>query len=279
MSPIAVLFPYGALAFPPQVTKPTTTATGSTTRIHMSAYSKWDNLVDNDEDEGDDKFESRDASVPADMKYVIPNIKRQSDTFDALESMGDAELIRDVWLQSPADSTAWFVGRVARVSDVSIERCIDRQYPLIERHSWTLRPIDLHPRRGPFIVYYAPGNTEEFAAAGDPSVSLTRVEEGDVRNGSAVPVKTIEVGFKGAAYDDVNEDSFKIDLRNSDHDVDDEENEIDPDLNGFAIPATPEENEKMQAMANKLETKDIDKFFDDDDWKNFVDESFPTDSR
>lgn len=79
--------------------------------VHLSDYSKWDNLVSEDDD--DDEIESNNPRIPADMKYVLPNIKRQSDTFDALNSM-DADLISDVWLQSPADSTAWFVGRIAQ---------------------------------------------------------------------------------------------------------------------------------------------------------------------
>jgi len=239
----------------------------------MSDYSKWDNLVDEDDD--DEAYEASGVQVPADMKYALPNIKRQSDTFDALQNMGDAELISDVWLQSPADSTAWFVGRVARVSDVSVERAIDRQYPLIERHSWTLRPVELHPRRGPFLVYYAPGGTEELVAAGDSSVTLIRVDEDSMRDDNAAPVKAVEVGFKGASYDDANEDSFRTDLHLWARDEDDDGDEIEHELNGFAIPATPEEDSEMQKMVDKLQSKDIDKFFDDDEWKNFVNKSFP----
>ena len=280
-----ILFPYEALTFSPThqlrpirskrsggVTAATAKATR--TRIHLSDHSKWDSLVDEDDD--DDGYETSDVQVPADMKYALPNIKRQSDTFDALRGMGDAELISDVWLQSPADSTAWFVGRVARVSDISVERAIDRQYPLIERHSWTLRPVDLHPRRGPFLVFHAPGDTEELVAAGDSSVRLIRVEEDSIRDDNAAPVKTVEVGFKGAAYDDANEDSFRTDL-NLWARVEEDDDDIEHELNGFAIPATPEEDAEMQApMADKLQAKDIDKFFDDYDWKKSVDKSFPS---
>ena len=37
------------------------------------------------------------------------------------------------------------------------------------------------------------------------------------------------------------------------------------------VTGTKEEDAEMQELADKLRTKDPDKLFDDDDWKDFVD--------
>ena len=248
---------------------------------HLSS-SKWDNLVDEDED--DDEIDEGGSRVPSDMRYVLPNIKRQADTFEALCGMGDASLISDVWLQSPADDEAFFVGRVARVSDVSPEKAIDRQYPLIERHGWALRPIDLHPQRGPFIVYYAPGDSvDEVKLGQDPSIRLTRIEEEAVRQGGgSASVRTIEVGFQGAGYDATDEETFRVDMTSWQEEVgDDTDLLIDEELKDFAIPATAEEDAAMQRKVDKLleSSQDIEKFFDDPAFGDFMDSAFPKENK
>eukprot|EP00563_Minutocellus_polymorphus_P020506 CAMPEP_0197715552 /NCGR_PEP_ID=MMETSP1434-20131217/694_1 /TAXON_ID=265543 /ORGANISM="Minutocellus polymorphus, Strain CCMP3303" /LENGTH=328 /DNA_ID=CAMNT_0043299691 /DNA_START=99 /DNA_END=1085 /DNA_ORIENTATION=- len=273
---------------PPPATCITRTRTRTArTRVNLSDdSSKWDNLIDeDDEDEFDDerqrsKGQQSKAKMPADMKYVMPNIKRQSDTFEALSSMDDPSLISDVWLQSPADDEAWFVGRVGRVSDVSPEQAIDRQYPLIERHAWALRPIELHPQRGPFLLYVAPGNSEEAVKIGrDPSIRLTRVEEEAVRQGGgSVSIRAIEVGFRGAGYDAADADAYRVDMTT----WEEEEAEnamIDDELKDFAIPATAEEDAAMQAKVDKLMEKDVANFFDDEDFTSFIDSAFPKDQQ
>ena len=243
-------------------------------------YSKWDDLDDNDDGE---VFQSDDGTsakhVSADMKYALPNIKRQSENYDAILNMGGPDLSFDVWLQPPGDSVAWFVGRIASVSDVSAERAIDRQFPLIERHAWMIRPVDLHPSRGPFLVYFAPGGTEERVGGGDASIPLVRVEEEALTVGKGT-VRTVEVGFRGAAYDDADgADAYRVELVVAE-DLDIEktnvenaagEFNIDYEEFDFAPPATKEEDAEMQQLADKLRTKDPDKLFDDDDWKDFVD--------
>lgn len=247
---------------------------------HLSS-SKWDNLIDEDDDDDIDEGGSR---VPADMKYVLPNIKRQADTFEALSGMDDANLISDVWLQSPADDEAFFVGKVARVSDVSPERAIDRQYPLIERHGWALRPIELHPQRGPFIVYYAPGNSVDDVKLGqDPSIRLTRIEEEAVRQGGgSASVRTIEVGFQGAGYDATDAEAYRVDMTSWQEDIgDDADVLIDEELKDFAIPATAEDDAAMQRKVDKLleSSQDIEKFFDDPAFSEFMDSAFPKENK
>ena len=256
------------------------TSTGRVS-LNLSDYSKWDNLIDEDDDE--DGFDE--SRVPADMKYILPNIKRQSDTFEALSTMDDANLIADVWLQSPSSSVAWYVGSVARISDVSAERAIDRQYPLIERHAWALQPVELHPARGPFVVYVAPGNSREAVVGGrDASVRLSRVEEEAVRRGGGgAKIRAIEVGFRGAGYDSADEGAYRVDMTTWEEDYDEEEvgassAMLDDEIKDFAIPATAEDDAAMQAKADKLLEKDIDKFFDDEDFTSFMDSAFPKDN-
>jgi len=238
-------------------------------------------LIDEDEDEDGFIDESR---VPADMKYTLPNIKRQSDTFEALSTMDDANLIADVWLQSPSSSVAWYVGSVARISDVSAERAIDRQYPLIERHAWALQPVELHPARGPFAVYVAPGNSREAVVGGrDASIRLSRVEEEAVRrDGGGANIRAIGVGFRGAGYDSADEDAYRVDMttweEEDEAEADASSAMLDDEIKDFAIPATAEDDADMQAKADKLLEKDIDKFFDDEDFSSFMDSAFPKDN-
>ena len=257
----------------------TCTSTGRVS-LNLSDYSKWDNLVDEDDDE--DGFDE--SRVPADMKYILPNIKRQSDTFEALSTMDDANLIADVWLQSPSSSVAWYVGSVARISDVSAEHAIDRQYPLIERHAWALQPVELHPARGPFVVYVAPGNSREAVVGGrDASIRLSRVEEEAVRrDGGGANIRAIGVGFRGAGYDSADEDAYRVDMttweEEDEAEADASSAMLDDEIKDFAIPATAEDDADMQAKADKLLEKDIDKFFDDEDFSSFMDSAFPKDN-
>lgn len=258
----------------------TRTTRSSTGRVclNLSDYSKWDNLVD--EDEGADGLDE--SKVSADMKYVLPNIKRQSDTFEALSTMDDANLIADVWLQSPSSSVAWYVGSVARISDVSAERAIDRQYPLIERHAWAVQPVELHPARGPFVVYVAPGNSREAVVGGrDASIRLSRVEEEAVRRGrSGANIRAIEVGFRGAGYDSADEDAYRVDMTTWEDEAEADASSamLDDEIKDFAIPATAEDDADMQAKVDRLLEKDIDKFFDDEDFTSFMDSAFPKDN-
>ena len=80
-------------------------------------------------------------------------------------------------------------------------RAINRQYPLIERHAWALRPTDLHPRRGPFEVWYTDGNLELEVVERSPEVRFERVEQEDIAGGLG-EVRSNEVGFRGVSYDE-----------------------------------------------------------------------------
>uniref|UniRef100_A0A7S1ZJH6 Uncharacterized protein n=1 Tax=Ditylum brightwellii TaxID=49249 RepID=A0A7S1ZJH6_9STRA len=187
----------------------------STTLYLSSSDSKWDNLIDEDyDDEGElSEYEK----LYPDMKYELKNMKRQANTFDALVHVGGDDVVNDVYLQKTNSNSGegldgmelWLVGKIARISDVSPEQAIERQWPLIERHAWTLRlPLfDFSSTTTTtttslslpsMTVWYAPGNTEYEAASNDPSVIFTKVKP-ELCNGAS-SVKNSFVGFVGKAY-------------------------------------------------------------------------------
>ena len=95
--------------------------------LHVSASrSKWDELIDEDEDDAM-QFNGG-PPVPRDMKYNLINIKRQRENYDSIRMVSGIELINDVYCRDAETSVFWFVGKVARVSDVTIEKAIARQW-------------------------------------------------------------------------------------------------------------------------------------------------------
>jgi hypothetical protein len=102
--------------------------------------SKWDNLVDEDEDLRV-SFSSLSVSsvihlsffglhfihlrqrpfqegppVPRDMKYILYNIDRQRNNFEAMKAIVGKDLMNDVYARDGDTDTFWFVGKVTRVS-------------------------------------------------------------------------------------------------------------------------------------------------------------------
>eukprot|EP00804_Cyclotella_cryptica_P025418 CCRYP_017189-RA/>CCRYP_017189-RA protein AED:0.09 eAED:0.09 QI:382/1/1/1/0.5/0.33/3/392/121 len=111
------------------------------------------------------------------MLYTDVNIRRQMHNFDRLVNVGGRDAMNDVYVRASGEKEWWLVGKIARVSDVSPEQAIERQWPLIERHVWALR-IPIRPTSdlsAPFEVWYAPGDTEYDAARNDPKVKFTKV--------------------------------------------------------------------------------------------------------
>lgn len=163
--------------------------------------SKWDFLDDYEDDEDEDISQKPSNNVPSDMLYTETNIRRQAQTYDQLEQIGGKDVINDVYVRAPDEKEWWLVGKVARVSDVSPEQAIERQWPLIERHVWALR-IPIRPTSdlsAPFECWYAPGDSENDAARNDPKVKFTKVSGLLLYNGENV--KASLCGFVGKAYD------------------------------------------------------------------------------
>jgi hypothetical protein len=156
--------------------------------VQARRKSKWDCL--DEEDEAND----RSSDVPLDMTYTERNICRQASTYDQLEQIGGKDVISDVYVRATGEKEWWLVGKVARVSDVSPEQAIERQWPLIERHVWALRI----PVRPSFEVWYAAGDSEYDAAKNDPKIKFTKVSGLLLYNGEAI--KASLCGFVGKAY-------------------------------------------------------------------------------
>mmetsp|Transcript_4554 Transcript_4554/g.10203 ORF Transcript_4554/g.10203 Transcript_4554/m.10203 type:complete len:270 (-) Transcript_4554:457-1266(-) len=174
--------------------------------LHARPKDKWDDLVDEDDD---DEISTNDSipankieNMPSDMMYIESNIRRQANTFDQLESIGGP--VNDVYVRAPGKIEWWLVGKVARISDVSPEQAIERQWPLIERHVWALRlPVrpSLSDLSTPFEVWYAPGNSELEAARNNPNIQFTKAFNYlTMYNGD--DVKASFVGFVGKVYDE-----------------------------------------------------------------------------
>ncbi|KAL7541010.1 hypothetical protein ACHAXR_010559 [Thalassiosira sp. AJA248-18] len=181
--------------------------------LHARPKSKWDNLIDEDDDYDDDDeattntfSSSINDKVPPDMMYTEVNIRRQANIYDQLEAIGGQDAINDVYVRAPGEKEWWFVGKVARISDVSPEQAIERQWPLIERHVWAIR-LPVRPTSNlstPFEVWYAPGDSELDAARNDPKVQFSKVFSlHDDYDEDREEVKASFVGFVGKVYDEL----------------------------------------------------------------------------
>mmetsp|Transcript_8467 Transcript_8467/g.20724 ORF Transcript_8467/g.20724 Transcript_8467/m.20724 type:complete len:299 (+) Transcript_8467:41-937(+) len=198
--------------YPPSDALPKSAPPSSSSHLRARPRSKWDDLVDEDDD---DDYNGGEASadnrriiddVPPDMLHTDANIRRQVDTYDRLESMGGKDVVNDVYARAPGAKEWWLVGKVARISDVSPEQAIERQWPLIERHVWALR-LPVRPTAGlrdlsaPFEAWYAPGHTELDAARNDPRVRFVKVSSEVGLSYQSGDVRADFVGFVGKTYD------------------------------------------------------------------------------
>ncbi len=76
------------------------------------------------------------------MKYIPRNVARQHANFCDIREAGGVQMTNDVYVRDPNNpnnnknnNIFWFVGKVARVSDVTLAQCVARQYGLIEQHA------------------------------------------------------------------------------------------------------------------------------------------------
>lgn len=164
--------------------------------------SKWDNLVDEDEE-----FEAQGPEVARDMRYVEFNIMRQNKHFVAIRETGGAIMTNDVYARDPGTDIYWFCGKVARISDVSLERAVARQYALVEEHSCRLRPLELYKKRGSIELWTAPGDSEMGVAYNRPNIQFVKMKRCNEVDG-AEAVRNIEIGFQGEMYDS-DEEGFR----------------------------------------------------------------------
>ena len=134
------------------------------------------------------------------MRYIPRNIARQHTNFCDIRQAGGVELTNDVYARDPtskACSVFWFVGKVARVSDISLQDCVGRQYPLIQQHAKNLRPLELGIAPS-LELWTAPGDSELKIAYNQPDVIMVKIEPRMTRE-----VQTVNknfVGFQGEVY-------------------------------------------------------------------------------
>lgn len=147
------------------------------------------------------------------MKYTEFNILRQNKHFVAIRDAGGKEVTNDIYARDPTSETFWFCGKVGRISDVSLEKAVARQYPLIEEHAARLRTLELYPKKGSIELWTAPGDSEMDVAYNRPHVQFVKMKRGEEVEGSE-SVRNIEIGFQGEIYDS-GEEGFRT-LRRED---------------------------------------------------------------
>lgn len=125
---------------------------------------------------------------------------RSNKHFVAIREAGGPSMTNDVYARNPDKNTFWFCGKVARISDVSIEQAVARQYALIEEHASRLRPIELYPKRGSIEIWTAPGDSEMDVAYNRPHIQFVKMKRCEDVDG-ADKIRNIEIGFQGDMYD------------------------------------------------------------------------------
>jgi hypothetical protein len=168
----------------------------SSTAVFMGSAKNWDAILA--EEEQDPGFKS---TIPADMMYNKRNCERCNKNNLAIKAAGGpaADLYGCVSTDNQ-EAVFWFLGKVAHVSDVSLEQCVARQWPMIQQHAANLRPIDLFPAVSSksLELWCAPADSEFDVAYNRPSCVFQKMES-DVPGAAAV--KANMIGFQGEVYD------------------------------------------------------------------------------
>ncbi len=226
--------------------------------ISFSTRKDWDAILANDDD--DDNDNNKGPPVRPDMKYIPRNCQRQNEHFVAIRDAAGKELTNDVYVREPATETFWFAGKVARVSDVTVEQAVARQWPLMEMHAANLRPMELFASRGVLEIWIAPADSEMEVAYNNPDLLFVKMEK-EVAGAQAI--SNIMVGFQGEMYDQ-GETGFRA-WRKDDGspakpplqtpDDDDEQRKMPTD-------------DEMQEIEKALEGKDINELYEEQQRRN-----------
>lgn len=270
----------------------TTTKTPSRSRyddtflLFAAKKSKWDDLRDDEDD--DDDFNSNNenianVNIPYDMKYNKRNCDRSNKNFLAIKAANGptndlyCRRITDEEISNASTNSHqfdqdvfWYMGKVARVSDITIEQCIHRQWYLLLHHAGYLRPLELYTamKTNRLELWVAPGDTEIPVAYNNPSIVFTKVETpaNDTDTDIHKVIKNSFVGFQGEVYSP-GEEGFRT-LRKWDgtpakpeiqQSQQEEETEEDENLDEFRMPT----DEEMQKIFKELEGKDINEVYEE----------------
>lgn len=221
--------------------------------------SKWDLITDEDEEEDDGSIEY--TPSPPDMVYEPRNVKRAHETFLSIRNAGGKELTNDVYVRDPSTEVFWYAGKVARISDVSVEDCVVRQWPMIERHAANLRPLELYPKRGSLEIWVAPGDSELDVAYNRPDIQLKKQRKFVFRKDEEYPkhIKSSMVGYQGEMYQE-NEEGFRTWRTNDGWPA---RAEINP--GGETRPPTEEEYAQIQ---EELQNRNINDIYEEQERRN-----------
>ena len=178
-------------------------------RVHGALHQSRDWIDEVNEDELLEPLDG--PPVKPDMKYLPRNVMRQNKNFVAIREAAGKELTNDVYVHEPKSSVFWFVGKIARVSDVSPAQAVSRQWNLIETHAAHLRPIELFPSRASLDIWIAPGDSEMDVAYNRPDVVMEKMNR-EVEGADGL--KSMLMGFQGEMYEG-GEEGFRT-LRNDD---------------------------------------------------------------
>ena len=208
---------------------------------------------DYDDDDDDDQIYAQYTQAAPDMSYEPRNLKRQHETFVDIRQVGGKDVTNDVYVRVPSQDVFWYSGKVAKVSDVTLEECVGRQWAMIERHACNLRPIELYPHRGTLEIWTAPGDSELDVAYNRPSVQMVKMTKPTeiITNRQ---VSNNKIGFQGEVYHD-GEQGFRT-WRTDDG------LPARPEINpgGETRPPTDEEYAKIQ---QELAGKDINALYEE----------------
>jgi hypothetical protein len=143
--------------------------------------------------------------IPPDMQYNQRNCLRQQGHYKMIREIADPDLYHDIYAGNPRDTSGvvWFIGKAARVSDVSVVHCIQRQWNLIVKHAINLRPMDLYTAKNEMELWTAPGDSELEVAYNRPDLILQKIDKpNDNEEATAIAnIPNIMVGFQGEVYD------------------------------------------------------------------------------
>jgi hypothetical protein len=139
------------------------------------------------------------------MTYEPPNLIRQHEHFHAIRGAGGKNMTNDIYVRDPQTYVFWFIGKVARVTDVSLEETVARQWHMIERHAGNIRPVELWPHRGKLEIWAAPGDSELDVAYNRPSCKFLKMNR---QVDGASKVRSHTIGFQGEVYEK-GEDGFR----------------------------------------------------------------------
>ena len=180
---------------------------GALPKKGLFAKDKWDMLIDEDEDE-DLQFLGG-PPVPRDMRYNMYNLQRQRENYESMKAVGGKDITNDVYARDPEEETFWFVGKIARVGDVTVEKAMARLWPMIEEHSARLRPVELYPKWGKLQLWVSPGDSELDVAYCKPELQFVQMfREIDGIEDISKAVRNVEIGFQGELYEN-NEEGFR----------------------------------------------------------------------